>query len=103
MVQEMTKNFLPFVFKTKLENVTNHYPTQFRMLHLLTLMCRADLASLSYIVKLRVQNIKRVKERRRVLLALCPPSVLANDGHVFELTQYAPYSSLYSSYTANLC
>ena len=42
MVQEMTKNFLPFVFKTKLENVTNHYPTQFRMLHLLTLMsCRS--------------------------------------------------------------
>ena len=40
--------------------------------------CHADLASLSYIVKLRVQSIKRVKERRRVLLALCPPPLWSN-------------------------
>ena len=35
--------------------------------------CHADLASLSCKVKLRVQSIKRVKRRRRVLLALCYP------------------------------
>ena len=34
----MTKNFLLFVFKTKLENLTKHYPTHLECLFLFTIM-----------------------------------------------------------------